>query len=68
MIERTDKIINNDFLNICSKYVELETGYKVEIIEKPMIIDEKLIEGDEESYDYKKLEFETNHLNLCQIF
>ena len=27
-------------------------------------IDEKLIEGDEESYDYKKLEFETNHLKI----
>ena len=64
MIEKSDKIINNDFLNICSRYILGETGYNVEIMEKPMIIDEKLIEGDEESYDYKKLEFETNHLKI----
>jgi hypothetical protein len=29
-----------------------------------MIIDETLIEGDVESYNYKKSEFETNHLKF----
>ena len=62
MIEKTDKNINYDFFNICSRYIHLETGYNVEIIEKPMIIDESLIEGGVESYNYKESEFETNHL------
>jgi len=64
MIEKTEKINNPEFLKICGKYVQFETGHNIEIIEKPMIIDENLIEGDKESYEYKKLEFETNHLKI----
>ena len=29
MMGKTDKIIYNDFLNICSRYIQLETGYIV---------------------------------------
>jgi hypothetical protein len=52
MIEKNNKIIiNDDFLNTCSKYICGETGYNVEIIENPMIIDNSLVDGDVESYD-----------------
>jgi hypothetical protein len=65
MIEKTNKIITNDeFLNICSRCVCGKTGYIVEIVEKPMVIDESLMEGDIETYNYKKSEFETNHFKI----
>ena len=61
---RLDKINNKDFLPKCSTCIQLQTGYRAEMIEKPMIIDETLIEGDIESYDYKKLDIEINHLKI----
>jgi hypothetical protein len=65
MFEKTNEIIiNDDFVSTCSRYICGETGYNVEIVENPMVIDESLIEADIESYNYKKSEFETNHLKF----
>ena len=62
MVEKKD--INLDFLNECNEFVFNETGYKVKVVEKEMVQDESLVEGDVESYEYMKSNFEANHLKI----
>ena len=38
-----------------------ETGYKVKVVEKEMVQDETLVEGDTESYECMKSNFEADH-------
>jgi hypothetical protein len=49
MVEKKD--INLDFLNECNEFIFNETGYKVKVVEKEMVQDESLVEGDVESYE-----------------
>lgn len=64
LVEKKSDNIELNFLEECIEYVFNDTGYRVNIVEKEMVIDESLIEGESESYEYIKSNFETNHVKI----